>query len=51
MFKRSFASKDRAGKAVKTTKRSFRDEAKQKMLEKLDSPKVGGYVMDIVNAT
>jgi len=44
MFKRSFASKDRAGKAIKIAKRSFREEVKQKMLEKLDSPKVGGYV-------
>jgi len=41
MFKRSFASKDRAGKATKLTKRSFRDNAKQKMLERtLDSPPV-----------
>jgi hypothetical protein len=38
MFKRSFASKDRAGKIVKQSKRSFRDDVKQKMLEKLDSP-------------
>jgi hypothetical protein len=39
MFKRSFASKDRAGKITKPSKRSFRDEVKQKMLERLDSPK------------
>jgi len=39
MFKRSFASKDRAGKISKPSKRSFREEVKQKMLEKLDSPK------------
>ncbi|KAF2084985.1 hypothetical protein K490DRAFT_47739 [Saccharata proteae CBS 121410] len=38
MFKRSFASKDRAGKITKQPKRSFREETKQKMLEKLDSP-------------
>jgi len=45
MFKRSFASKDRAGKAPKKiTKRSFHDNTKQKMLEKLDSPQVGKYV-------
>jgi len=41
MFKRSFASKDRAGKITKpgASKRSFRDDVKQKMLERLDSPK------------
>jgi hypothetical protein len=39
MFKRSFASKDRAGKITKPAKRSFREEAKQRMLERLDSPK------------
>jgi hypothetical protein len=39
MFKRSFSLKDRAGKITKQSKRTFRDEAKQKMLEKLDSPK------------
>jgi hypothetical protein len=38
MFKRSFASKDRAGKITKPAKRSFREEVKQKMLEKVDSP-------------
>jgi len=38
MFKRSFASKDRAGKISKPAKRSFREEVKQKMLEKVDSP-------------
>lgn len=38
MFKRSFASKDRAGKNTKPAKRSFREEVKQKMLEKVDSP-------------
>jgi hypothetical protein len=38
MFKRSFASKDRAGKITKPVKRSFREEVKQKMLEKVDSP-------------
>ena len=38
MFKRSFASKDRAGKITKPAKRSFREEVKQKMLEKVDNP-------------
>jgi len=40
MFKRSFASKDRAGKSVKKIKKSYRDQAKVKMEEKLDSPPV-----------
>jgi len=39
MFKRSFASKERVGKITKPSKRSFREEAKQRMLERLDSPK------------
>nr|POF13309.1 hypothetical protein CFP56_10456 [Quercus suber] len=50
MFKRSFnlAPKDRAGKARKVSKRSFRDDAKQRMREALadasphTSPSVGG---------
>ncbi|KAK5125574.1 hypothetical protein LTR08_005202 [Meristemomyces frigidus] len=49
MFKRSFAaSKDRAGKMRKVHKRSFRDDAKQRMQEALNdaspstSPSVGG---------
>jgi len=48
MFKRSFAaSKDRASKARKVSKRSFRDDAKQRMREALEdaspqtSPSVG----------
>jgi len=36
MFKRSFASKDRVGKLTKVSKRSFRDDIKQKMQESLD---------------
>jgi hypothetical protein len=50
MFKRSFAAtKDRAGKARKVSKRSFRDDAKQRMREALNeattpetSPSIGG---------
>nr|POF03890.1 hypothetical protein CFP56_21646 [Quercus suber] len=50
MFKRSFnpTSKDRAGKARKVSKRSFRDDAKQRMREALadaspnTSPSIGG---------
>jgi len=38
MFKRSFASKDRVGKVTKPAKRSFNENLKQKMLEKMDSP-------------
>ena len=41
MFKRSFASKDRAGKAVKPSKRSFNEHAKAKLQDKLNSPPVG----------
>ena len=52
MFKRSFAAKDRAGKAQKLSKapkRSFRDDVKKRMLEeRLDSPSsVGSYVSSI----
>ena len=50
MFKRSFAaSKDRAGKVKKISKRSFRDDAKMRMREALNnqtspetSPSIGG---------
>lgn len=42
MFKRSFHSKDRAGKAVKPSKRSFRDNAKLKMQQQVEkSPPMG----------
>jgi hypothetical protein len=44
MFKRSFASKDRAGKTVKPIKKSYRDDAKAKMQESLDSPPAGRFV-------
>lgn len=37
MFIRSFASKDRAGKSAKISKRSFRDDTKRKLLDKLDN--------------
>lgn len=38
MFKRSFSNqKDRVGKLTKPSKRSFRENAKQKMVESLDS--------------
>lgn len=41
MFKRSFASKDRAGKSVKPAKKTYREQAKVKLQEKLDSPLLG----------
>ncbi|KAA6416397.1 MAG: hypothetical protein FRX48_01117 [Lasallia pustulata] len=41
MFKRSFHSKDRAGKAVKPVKKSYREHTKMKLQQKLDSPPVG----------
>ncbi len=44
MFNRSFASRDRAGKATKISKKSFRDNAKRALLETVDSPPVGKYV-------
>jgi len=36
--KRSFASKDRAGKSVKPVKTTYRDHTKKKLQESLDSP-------------
>ena len=41
MFKRSFPAKDRVGKAVKHGKKTYRDKAKAKMEESLDSPAPG----------
>ena len=43
MFKRSFTAKNRVGKAVKPAKRTYRDKAKEKMEESLDSPPMGRY--------
>lgn len=42
MFKRSFSSRDRAGKAVRPSKRSYREQAnaKLKMQQRMDSPLV-----------
>jgi len=42
MFKRSFSSKDRVNKPAKLSKRSFGGHAKQKLLEKLETPSPGG---------
>lgn len=42
MFKRSFGGKDRAGKARKISKRSFRDDAKARMREALNDPDLTG---------
>jgi len=39
--KRSFASKDRAGKTVKPNKTTYREHTKRKMQDSLDSPPVG----------
>lgn len=41
MFKRSFHSKDRAGKSVRPSKRSFREDQKLRLQQKLDSPPIG----------
>jgi hypothetical protein len=43
MFKHSSTLKNRAGKATKRTRRSYRDKAKAKMEESLDSPPMGRY--------
>ena len=43
MFKRSFASKDRAGKISKPMKMSFREDVKERMFEKAHGPKSEGY--------
>ncbi|MCJ1352499.1 MAG: hypothetical protein MMC33_002483 [Icmadophila ericetorum] len=47
MFKRSFASKDRAGKTVKVvraSKRSFREHEKLKVQQELSSPPIGSIL-------
>lgn len=47
---RSFASRDRAGKLKKPSKRSFRDDAKLKLIEQLStplSPPSAEYVMPV----
>ena len=41
MFKRSFPSKDRAGKSVKPVKKTYREHTKMKLQQRLDSPPVG----------
>jgi len=41
MFKRSFSSKDRAGKSVKPMKKIYREQARLKMQDRLDSPPIG----------
>ncbi|CRG92560.1 hypothetical protein PISL3812_09622 [Talaromyces islandicus] len=41
MFKRSFSSKDRVSKAARPHKKTYRDKAKVKMEESLDSPPAG----------
>lgn len=57
MFKRSFISKgDRAGKARKISKRSFRDDAKQRLREQLNnaspdtSPSIGSMCSPKLNS-
>jgi hypothetical protein len=41
MFKRSFVSKDRAGKTVKVAKKKYDEEAKEKLRQKAESPLIG----------
>lgn len=51
MFKRSFASRDRVAKSGKLSKRSFRENTKQKMLDKLEnSPPVGSVSPNLTSA-
>lgn len=48
MFKRSFHSKDRAGKAVRPSKKSYREHAKVKLSQKMDSPPVARSVKEFL---
>ncbi len=47
MFKRSFSSKNRAGKTVKATRKKYDEQAKEKMRqnmdEKADNPSSGRW--------
>ncbi|MCJ1476022.1 hypothetical protein MMC13_004686 [Lambiella insularis] len=48
MFQRSFRSRDRAGKAVKSSKRSYREDLKMKMQQKMESPPVGSPIITLI---
>jgi hypothetical protein len=50
MFKRSFASKDRAGKISKPMKMSFRDDVKERMFERANGPKSEGNSPNLTSA-
>ncbi|TPX19572.1 hypothetical protein DIZ76_017364 [Coccidioides immitis] len=41
MFKRSFSSRDRVGKSARPIKKTYRDQTKARVQEKLDSPPAG----------
>jgi hypothetical protein len=43
MFKRSFMSKDRAGKTVKVVKKKYDELAKLKLKQKAEDPSIGRY--------
>lgn len=45
MFKRSFVSKDRAGKTVKVAKKKYDELVKEKMKQKVESPSMGRCVL------
>lgn len=45
MFKRSFSSRDRVGKSAKPAKKTYRDQTKAKLQEKLDNPSSGKFVV------
>jgi hypothetical protein len=44
MFRRSFVSKDRAGKTVKVAKKKYDELVKEKMKQKVESPMMGRCV-------
>jgi len=50
MFKRSFASKDRAGKISKPMKMSFRDDVKERIYEKANGQKSEGASPNLTSA-
>lgn len=51
MFKRSFVSKDRAGKTVKVAKKKYDVLVKEKMKQRVESPSMGRYVVSILKSS
>ncbi|CAL5867491.1 uncharacterized protein PFLUO_LOCUS1710 [Penicillium psychrofluorescens] len=48
MFKRSFVSKNRAGKTVKGSKKKYDEQAKEKMQQKVESPPGANPIITVV---